>query len=308
MALPTLPPFATLRAFDMVGRSGGIRKAAAQLGLSHAIVSRHLATLEQYLGLSLFNRRTGELTEHGRRYHARIAAAIAELEAATTDIRGTREHSLSIWCSAGFSLHWLAQRLADFQRRATSAGGLVVDLRSTDAEPMFERGEADGDIRYLSDAAAKSLPAAVRAELLARPDVFPVTSPELLGFLSHPLRCRADILQLPLVDEGGGEEWAEWLAVQRVAADLRKPPVARFGQAHLALMAARSGQGVALANAYLVADDLARGTLVRVLPGDDIWEPAPIGAYYFRCARARWSDPLLARFRRWLRNAVQTSA
>ena len=306
MTLPTLPPFAALRAFDMVGRSGGIRKAATQLGLSHAIVSRHLATLEQHLGVNLFNRRTGELSEHGRRYHARVAAAIADLEAATEAFRGTRERALTIWCSAGFSLHWLAQRLPDFQRRAT-ASAVVIDLRSTDAEPSFDSGEADGDIRYLSDGAASNLPASVRTELLVRPDVFPVASPALLGQQANALRRRADIFELPLIHEGGGEEWAQWLAVQGIATGATQPPAARFGQAHLALMAARSGQGVALANTYLVADDLARGTLVRVLPADDAWQSAPIGAYYFRCARARWSDPLLARFRRWLRDAVQAT-
>lgn len=300
MASPLLPPFASLRAFDMVGRSGGIRKAAAQLGLSHAIVSRHLAALEQHLGVTLFNRRTGELSEPGRQYHARISAAIAELEAATTAHTGVRDRSLTIWCSAGFSLHWLAPRLPDFQRRAVAGGRAVVDLRSTDAEPAFDRGEADGDIRYLADSAARAQPVTVRTALLARPDVFPVASPAFIAGLSVSFTQRADILALPLVHEGAGEEWGQWLALQGLASVLPHPPAARFGQAHLALMAARSGQGVALANRFLVADDIARGSLVALVPAQESWVPAHLGGYYFRCSRARWSDPLVTRFRRWL--------
>jgi DNA-binding transcriptional LysR family regulator len=47
---PRLPPFAALRAFDAIGRRGGIRRAAEELGISHAIVSRHLAALETFWG------------------------------------------------------------------------------------------------------------------------------------------------------------------------------------------------------------------------------------------------------------------
>ncbi|MBC2668426.1 LysR substrate-binding domain-containing protein [Novosphingobium piscinae] len=304
MAPPPLPPFAALRAFDVVGRSGGIRKAAVQLGLSHAIISRHLGMLEQHLGVTLFNRRTGELTEPGRRYHAQVSAAISELEAATTAFTGARGRSLTIWCSAGFSLHWLAPRLPDFQRRTGVAGAAFVDLHSTDAEPAFDKDEVDGDIRYLADGAAKSQPANVRTELLARPDVFPVAAPAFLAGLPRGIERRADILGLPLVHEGAGDEWLQWLAVQGLAADGLRAPAARFGQAHLALMAARSGQGIALANRFLVAEDLARGTLVAVEPAGDSWATAQLGAYYLRCSRARWSDPLVARFRRWLQRML----
>jgi DNA-binding transcriptional LysR family regulator len=87
MSTGILPPFAVLRAFDRVGRLGGIRKAAHSLQISHAIVSRHMAALETFLGVTLYNRRTGELTEAGRRYHARISAAISDMEAATSAVK-----------------------------------------------------------------------------------------------------------------------------------------------------------------------------------------------------------------------------
>jgi DNA-binding transcriptional LysR family regulator len=304
MTQTNLPPFAALRAFDMVGRCGGIRKAAAQLGLSHAIVSRHVGALERHLGATLFNRRTGELSDTGRSYHARICSAIAELEAATAAVTGERQRSLTIWCSAGLSLHWLAPRLPDFHRRSGTSGTALVDLRSTDSDHAFDYEEADGDIRYLTDKAAKGQPANVRTELLVRPIVFPVVSPSFIADLPAPIVCRADILSLPMVHEGTGEEWASWLVAQGLDDAPSRPPAARFGQAHLALMAARSGQGVALANHLLVAEDLARGSLVMLEPKAEAWAPAHLGAYYFRCSRARWTDPLVTRFHRWLQRMV----
>lgn len=296
------PSFVVIRAFETVGRMGGIRKAASVLGVSHAIVSRHMVTLEEFAGQALFNRRTGELTDAGKRYHARISAAIAEMEAATSALRGDQAGSLTIWCSPGFSLLWLARRLPEFQAREPAAP--LFDLRSTDSEPALPHGEADGDIRYLWDDQASSLPSGVRAEEIARPAVFPVASPRLAaaagGLLSQP----ADILRLPLIEEASNTEWSRWLAGQGFAAQSARPPVARYGQAHLALAAARAGQGVALANSFLVADDLASGRLVRVVAKAKPWAQLDLGAYYFRCSRARWSDPWIARFRKWLHQAV----
>ena len=308
MTIPSrLPPFAALRAFAMVGRTGGIRKAADALAISHAIVSRHLAALEEALGVMLLNRQTGVLTEAGQAYHARISAAIGEMEAATEALRGRRGEGLTIWCSAGFSLLWLARRLPEFASAAGALGRPVIDLRSTETEPVFERHEADGDIRYRFDGDPAGIPRGVRAEELARPEVFPVAAPELLARVGA-VRVLADLVALPLIQESSAAEWAGWLTAQHGAAQHGAAqlgaPVARYGQAHLTLAAARAGQGVALSNRFLVAEDLASGRLVRVAPSDEPLVAVALGAYYFRCARARWSDPLLARFRAWLARAI----
>lgn len=305
MSSSLLPPFAALRAFATVGHAGGVRKAAATLGVSHAIVSRHLATLEQFLGVVLFNRKTGELTDPGRSYFERISAAFAEMEAATAAVQrtGQRGGSLTIWCSAGFSLHWLALRLPDFLLRVQGPAGPLIDLRSTDTEPVFERGEADGDIRYVHDGTANPT-SGTRAEELARPPVFPVASPAVAAHWNNTLTTRGDIVRLPLIEEVSDAEWRQWLAIQDVEVADLAPPVARYGQAHLALMAARGGQGVALANGFLVAEDLRAGRLVPIIPRNEPWRRAALGAYYFRCSRARWTDPLISRFLAWLRGAV----
>ena len=282
-----LPPFAALRAFVAVGRAGGIRRAAEDLGLSHAIISRHLAALEQDVGEVLLNRRTGELTPSGATYYKRLSKAIQEMEGATEALRGGRHRELVIWCSAGLSLHWLARRLPTFAARH----GLVVDLQSTDREPDFASGAVDGDIRYRPDSDKSPMPAGVRTQVLARPDIFPVASPELLGKGALGME---DLLKMPLIQDGPSNEWVDWLRVQGVEHPA-PVPVARFGQAHLALAAARAGQGVALSNPLLAGEDLAAGRLVEI--------PFPrvtLATYHFRASASRWHDPVLHRFRQWL--------
>lgn len=304
MPANSLPPFAALRAFEMVGRTGGIRRAAAALGVSHTIVGRHLAALEAFLGVVLFNRATGTLTDAGSRYFARISAAIGEMEAATIAIGSKRGRSLVIGCSAGFSLHWLTHRLPQFAERVRNPAAPLIELRSIDPAPSFDAEEVDCDIVYLRNDQIAPSPPGIRVEEIVRPQLFPVAAPAFVAKFGGDLRNRADILRLPLIEEASDAEWSNWLAAQGLDAHGGKAPVARYGQAHLAMVAARAGQGVALAVSLLVADDLANGRLVRVTPSSEAWESADLGAYYFRCSRARWSEPLMGRFRRWLQQSV----
>ncbi|RQW46120.1 LysR family transcriptional regulator [Novosphingobium sp. LASN5T] len=291
------PPFAALRAFDVVGRHGGIRRAAEAMGVSHAIVSRHISTLEERLGVQLFNRQMGILTEAGLAFHGRISAAMAEIVAASDAVTGRSSRPLLIWSSAGFSAQWLARQLPKFGQGQNRR---VIDLCASDHEPDFASGEADGDIRYQHDwSPPPSIE--VRSEEIARPPMFPVAAPNFLN------QCRflGEITKLPLIQERSDREWQAWLKGQRQEMGDVPAPIARYGQAHLCLAAARAGQGVALANSILAAEDLADGRLVRLESSGEPFKDVPFGAYAFRSLRSRWQDPLLSRFRNWLRISLK---
>ena len=67
-----LPPLNALRVFEVAARTESFADAAAELGVTHGAVSRHMATLEGWLGRSLFTRK-------GRR---RVATPMARVFAA----------------------------------------------------------------------------------------------------------------------------------------------------------------------------------------------------------------------------------
>lgn len=305
MSDPPLPPFAALRAFAAVGSAGGIRRGAQALGVSHAIVSRHLSTLEGMLGVLLLNRQTGQLTEVGCSYHTRIVAAIDELGSATRSVRREGVTALTIWCSAGFALYWLTNHLPAY---AKTKGASVVDLRSTESEPDFERNEADADTRYLFDGVTLKNVRDIRSEELARPDVFPVASPALLASCGGQVATLSHLQALPRVEELSSAEWSLWFRAQgRLIGDLPSP-AARYGQAHLTTAAVLAGQGVALSNRFLVAEYLTKGQLVRVEPTDEPLRPVALGAYVFRAARRSWSNSALGRLRTWLHSTIAREA
>jgi len=292
-----MPPFAALRAFEAVFRFGGIRKAAAHLGVNHAVVSRHLKQLEQWFDLPLVER-TGHrlsLTEEGARYHARIAAAIAEMSVASEELAGTRaDIPLRLWCVPGLAIQWISAQLAAFERETT---GSQVELKPSDIPPDLRVHEADADIRYYRDGAEEPGGRGLRVFELARPSVMAVASPELAEAfkLDDPA---TDLLRLPFLHEENDYEWRAWLRLNGV-----EPPPALPGplcyHAHLLLAAARQGRGVALATKFLVADDFKTGTLVPLaLSGT---RPQVLGGYVLIAREDRWSTPTLAKLRQFLR-------
>jgi len=304
----SLPPFATLRAFEAVGRYAGIRKAAQALMLDHAVVSRHLRTLEEWSGVRLVNRAHGyaSLTEEGLRYHASISAALGGIRDATVQLMSRNDASrLSIWCVPGFASEYLAARLGAFQSQHP---GLELELHPTDRSPDFSRHEADVDIRYIPGDESSCTPgisAGIRRVQLARPPVMAVTSPgcaTLLGKVQSP----RDLLNAPLLHEEGPQQWHSWFTAHDVSVPPNLPGP-RLWHAHLTIEAARRGQGVALANPFLLGDDFATGRLVPLL-GDTILDrPVALGAYAFLARADRWQSSKLVSFRRWLKQITQDS-
>lgn len=298
-----LPAFQTLRAFEAVGRLSGIRRAAQDLQLDHAVISRHLRTLEEWAGVQLITRLNGRaaLTDEGVRYHTRITAAIAEIFDASVELlRRNSSRRLSIWCIPGFASQWLACRLSEFQSRYPD---LQLELRPTDSSPDFTRYEADVDIRYIpgdEPISAMNISGGVRRFEIARPPVVAVTSPGRAALLP-PLRTPADLLGAPLLHEESSQQWRNWFTACGVPVE-GPLPGPRLWHAHLTVEGARRGQGVALANPFLLGDDFATGRLVRLL--DDCVESRQIalGAYAFAARADRWQSPAITHFRRWLRS------
>jgi DNA-binding transcriptional LysR family regulator len=76
-----------LTSFLAVVRAGSFVGAADATDLSKAAVSRHVADLEEHLGVRLLHRTTRRLslTEDGQRFHARTSELIAALEELETE-------------------------------------------------------------------------------------------------------------------------------------------------------------------------------------------------------------------------------
>lgn len=86
-----------LRAFQLVVRTGSIRKASEQLGVAPSSVSRQVAILERMIGTSLFSREGGglALTHAGQlvaEYSNMVLAGFDSLRLDLNDMRGSSRH------------------------------------------------------------------------------------------------------------------------------------------------------------------------------------------------------------------------
>ncbi len=107
-----------LRAFEAAVRLGSFTAAAGELGLTQAVVSYQIRSLEGTLGFALFIRRahTLELTEMGRAYIPAVRKAIEDLAFSTQGLFGpSARRPVSLRVPVSTAVLWLAPRLATFR-------------------------------------------------------------------------------------------------------------------------------------------------------------------------------------------------
>jgi len=282
-----LPPLNALRAFEVAARHNSFTGAAAELRISHAAVSRHVRALEARLGVTLFRRakRGVELTEDGMRYLNAVSAAFESIAEATEALAKPKDVRVRVSVEPAFAGRWLIHRLGRFQ---TAHPDVDVVLEASPRLVDLARDEADLAIRY-----GQGGWPGVRLDQLASSLVYPVGRKELRGrrraaFAPDELRA------FVLLHEDDGSLWQRWFSAAGVTdANVSRGP--RILETGLAIDAALAGQGIALADEALIADDLASGRLVKLC---DI--ALADGAYYLLSLAGAQRRRPLAAFRDWL--------
>jgi DNA-binding transcriptional LysR family regulator len=109
----------TMETFLKIVKTGSLAKAAKQLGISPALVSKHLKDMESYLGVRLLNRTTRQmaLTDIGVEYSefcTRILSQIEEEERFILQRQNLPHGSIKIISPMGFGNFKLAPIIAQF--------------------------------------------------------------------------------------------------------------------------------------------------------------------------------------------------
>jgi DNA-binding transcriptional LysR family regulator len=249
-----------------------------------------MQNLQRSLGVALVRAegRGIALTSAGQMFHAQVTQAFDIIARAVTMIRPAARPTLNIWCIPGIANRRLLSRLPELTGPPRNWD---INLQPTLSHPDLLRGEADAEIVY---ADAIDIKGPLMAEALVRPRVFPVASPAYLA--RYPaITNLSELAKAQLIHEESTEQWERWFAL---AGHTEPHPLRgqRLWHAHLAIEAARYGQGVALANEVLVGDDLRSGALVEVIPSVIYLE-----SYQLVALKERWDDPAIVALRMWLK-------
>jgi LysR family transcriptional regulator, glycine cleavage system transcriptional activator len=124
----SLPPLASLRAFEAAGRLLNFRLAGEELSISQSAVSHHIKLLENFVGVPLFDRaaRQVSLTHSGTAFYDAVLAAFDLLRAGVGEVKGWDAAStVRVSLLPSFASNWLVPRLANF---TTSHPDIIVEL------------------------------------------------------------------------------------------------------------------------------------------------------------------------------------
>ena len=290
-----LPSLNALRAFEAVARHLSMTKAAEELNVTPAAVSRQVKTLEDYLGVTLFRRANKALflTDAGQACLPALTRGFDLLAAAIQDLGVfDARRPLTVSVTPSFGAQWLVPRLDRFRSlHPTFDVRIDASTRLVD----FRHDDVDLAVRYGPGGRP-----GLRAVRLMSEEIFPMCSPKLVeeaGALDSPERIRGHTLlhvDNAQLDEAW-PDWETWLITAGVAGvDARRGP--RFTQPSMALQAARDGLGIALCGSVLAADDLRAGRLVQPF---DLSFPVNF-AYHVICPESTADRPRVVAFRDWL--------
>ena len=266
----------TMQSFARVARAGSFTMAARQLGLSRALVSRHIAALEARLSVRLLNRstRSVSLTDEGDAYLAdceRLLNEIDVLEGSISTTRTFAKGEIKVHAPKTFGTLVLTDATMAFLK---AQPGIRVSLILGDftfrpydfVESGFHIGVRISPIRDSALIGRKI--GVVESVLCASPrylkrEGYPKTVSELAG--------RPCLAHLNLTPNDRGWTFQGPKGVKSVSVS---GPF--FSNSAIVLRdAALTGAGIALLPEYCVRQQLEDGTLVRILPQFKV-PPRPI--------------------------------
>ena len=244
-----------LRAFETASRLRSMSAAAAELGVTHGAISRHIRGLETEFGVPLLRRlpRSVEPTPPG----AQLAATLGEaFDLVRLGVSRLAPGPLTLSCSATIMMYWLIPRLGRFKRDHPA---IALRLNVNYGEVDFVRDEISLAIRSSMFRA----PQEVVIRSLLREDIGPICHPDYAARLR--LRAPDDLVRARILGTATRPAaWDEWLsAIGRP--DLSLSSHERYDHFYLLIQAAACGLGLALAPRFLVEDEIRRGHLVAPL-------------------------------------------
>ena len=289
---------ALMQTFVRIVEAGSLSAAALQLGATQPTVSRRLQALERSLGTRLLSRSTHamKLTEDGERCFARAKELIAAWESFEADLRGAGaepEGTLRVVAPHAFGQRLLVAPLGDYLQRFPR---VAVDWLLHDRPPDFIADAVDCAIHVgeVND------PLLVAIKLAEVPRIV-VAAPSVLGAGSAPSHAN-DLAALP------------WLALRTFyrtdislthvqsgeRCNVPISPRLSTDSLYATCTATLMGLGASVVSAWAVADDLAAGRLVHLVPQ---WraDPLPMHLVY---PYARHYPAKLRRFIEAMRESV----
>jgi DNA-binding transcriptional LysR family regulator len=259
--------FRTMQSFARVVRAGSFTLAAHQLGLSRALVSRHVSDLEARLGVRLLNRSTRSLnlTEEGRQYLDFCEQLFRDLETQEDTIAQARTEpagALRVLAPNSFGTLHIADAMIAFAKTQPRLKVSLLLENTWFRQNDFSQRELDIALRFAPIRKTQMV-----AEPIADFDWVVCAAPEYLERRGRPVRPGDLAAHACLVHSNALPDDHIWRFVGPKGNLTVRIGGATYSNSALALRKmAMAGLGIALLPRYCVAADLPGGALETLLP------------------------------------------
>lgn len=248
-----------LTAFLAVVEYGNFSKAARSEGMQIATLSRAISRLETDLKTTLFNRTTRKvvLTEEGHLFKAHAQQAVHSIKLGIQELKvnqGQPSGKLKVDSALPFMVSQLVPLIDSFKRLypkiiiELSTNDSVIDLLENKVDVAFRVGEPENST--------------LRAKFLGYSPLCIVASPAYLAEFGTPHKC-TDLKHHNLLGFTNSAHLNNWYLNDKSFSP-EITPIANSGEIlkHLCI----NGVGVIALSYYMVHEELAKGTLVEILP------------------------------------------
>ena len=255
-----------IQAFVRTARHGSFAAAARELGAAPSTLAKAVGRFEAQIGVRLFHRTTRkvQLTPDGERLFQRCERVLGELQALEADASGSRAQAVGVLrldLPVFYGKFVVLPRLAEW---IEAHPGLTLDVRLSDAPVDVVQEGVDLAVRI----------GAMRdSSLVARridwQGLSLCASPAYLARRGTPRKVEElsghDAVVFRMPGSGRSRPWQ--FRSRGTAVELRPSPKVMVNETEGLLEATQLGLGLCQLPDYVVADAIASGALVELLPG-----------------------------------------
>jgi DNA-binding transcriptional LysR family regulator len=282
-----------LAIFTAIIDAGSLVSAARRLRRSPPAVTRALSSLEDRIGLRLVDRTTRRLapTEAGSALAERARALLADYDAVLVGSEAPVRGVLRITAPVQFGRRHVAPIVSEFLNEYPDVR-VELSLNDRNLDLIEEGLDLAVRIGPLADSSLVARPVGTVRRVV-------VASPAYLARHGIP-RAPADLATHDTIFGIARSPAREWrFGPSPRGPTVRLSPRLLVDDVEAQLQAARAGRGIARVLSYQVRDEVASGTLVRLLRD---YEPAPLPVQLVTLSRSHMAPKVRA----FLDSAVKT--
>ena len=250
--------------FLEVVRHKSFSGAARTLGVTGPAISKQVQSLEDQLGVRLLHRTTRSvtLTEQGAVYAERARKAIEDLQDAERYVQNLREQPtglIRVNVPSSFGSRYLSNPIAEFARTYPDVT-VEVDYDDRHVDVISEGYDVAVRIGALEDSS-------LIARKIADCPIYPLASPSLLETLG-PINFPEELNGAPgiiFTQHGNFAEW-QFTGPDGDAGSVRLARKFSSNSGEGMITACHHGLGIALLPVFFCADEIEKGSLIRLLP------------------------------------------